>query len=685
MSESPVKAAATSASPKSSPSKKEIDTATQALNHFAQGKRHLVVGDISSAVNSLQEACRLLAEQYGETAPECGDAYFYYGRALLEMARMENGVLGNALDGVPDGDDMDNSQVENPEKMTEDEKNEVTEQVGKALEENFKDLEDVSKSKTAKQNGDTKAVESSGVEEAKMDVDSAGVSDSKNEDGGEKKDKVEKSAGEEKSKAETSDTDGTTTSKVEASSVDSENVDKESKPEKKEVVDTKDGSKEEAKKSEKVTEEKVKKVEKVEAKEEEGKTTEKGEGEKEKGSGDTKDEKGKEDAKVEEEKVKSEAKEEEMETDVTEKKEGSTEGEEEDEEEGDGDGDGEGEEESQEESQDEGEKEKGANQEEGEKTEEDEEVSNLQLSWEMLELAKVIYQKQQDENPEMAKKVAQVYLKLGEVGLESENYTQGIEDFKQCLQIQEKILEEDNRCLAETHYQLGVAHSFSDDFDKAIGSFTAAMKVIEMRITNLEKRIKEKKEWTEEQRKKDAAERPDPFYTEEGEIEELNKLLPEMKEKVTDMEEMKKDSKDRLQKAAKLPLDPVEAFMANAIGGTSKAGSSSQTGFDAPSSSKSSNPTEIKASNITHLVRKKRKPEDEVEGEEVKKAKGENGEAHGTANGTTNGTNGHSETMETEEKDTPSNGASTEELKEKAAEEMKKKTDLITGKTKAAS
>lgn len=50
------------------------------------------------------------------------------------------------------------------------------------------------------------------------------------------------------------------------------------------------------------------------------------------------------------------------------------------------------------------------------------------------------------------------------------------------------------------------------------------------------------------------------------------------------------------------------------------------------------------------FVFKQRKPEDEVEGEEVKKAKGENGEAHGTANGTTNGTNGHTETMETEEK-----------------------------------
>lgn len=71
------------------------------------------------------------------------------------------------------------------------------------------------------------------------------------------------------------------------------------------------------------------------------------------------------------------------------------------------------------------------------------------------------------------------------------------------INFQEKILEEDNRCLAETHYQLGVAHSFSDDFDKAIESFKAAMKVIEMRITNLEKQIKEKKEWTEEQKKKD--------------------------------------------------------------------------------------------------------------------------------------------------------------------------------------
>ncbi|KAK8731316.1 hypothetical protein OTU49_007542 [Cherax quadricarinatus] len=466
MSETPQKAV--SASPKSSPSKKEIDAATAALNHFAQGKRHLVVGDIHSAVNSLQEACRFLAEEYGETAPECGDAYFHYGKALLELARMESGVLGNALDGVPEGEDLENSQVESAEKATE---------------------------------------EGSTEDEEEEDGDEDGERDGDSQEG--------------------------------------ESQDEE-------------GSKDESK------------------------------------------------------------------------------------------------------SQDEG---------EGEKTEEDEEeVSNLQLAWEMLELAKVIFKKQEDSNPEMIKKVAQVYLKLGEVGLESENYAQGIEDFKQCLEIQEKHLEEDDRCLAETHYHLGVAHSFSDDFDKAVESFQAAVKVIDLRICNLNKRIKEKEDWTEEQKKKDAAERPDPFYTEQGEIDELNKLLPEIKEKIIDMEEMKKDTKEKLQKAAK------GALMARAIGGRVPSSDpvASQAGFDAPSSSTFSN---AEAKSITHLVRKKqRKPEEDAAVADIKKAKVENGES--TTSEVTS-TNGQSESMETDNK-TSSKGKDMEELKKQAAEEMKKATEEIT-------
>ncbi len=34
-------------------------------------------------------------ELYSETAAECAEPYFCYGRALLELARMERGVIEN--------------------------------------------------------------------------------------------------------------------------------------------------------------------------------------------------------------------------------------------------------------------------------------------------------------------------------------------------------------------------------------------------------------------------------------------------------------------------------------------------------------------------------------------------------------------------------------------------------------
>merc|ERR1712126_268158 len=115
-----------------------VDPKQEAANCLAVGKRNLLVSDIPLAVSSLGEACELFTKVYGETAPECAETYFYYGKALLEMARLESGVLGNALDGVPEGEEeAENSQVEDPEKLTEDEKDDVEQKVDEALNENF--------------------------------------------------------------------------------------------------------------------------------------------------------------------------------------------------------------------------------------------------------------------------------------------------------------------------------------------------------------------------------------------------------------------------------------------------------------------------------------------------------------------------------------------------------------------
>merc|ERR1712112_725165 len=112
------------------------------VDHLMEGKRYMLVKDYPSAAESLAQACHYLASKHGETAPECADAYFHYGKALLEMGRMEAGVLGNALDGLPEDEDESSAHIESTEKMTEEEKEEVGMKVMEALEENFETHEE---------------------------------------------------------------------------------------------------------------------------------------------------------------------------------------------------------------------------------------------------------------------------------------------------------------------------------------------------------------------------------------------------------------------------------------------------------------------------------------------------------------------------------------------------------------
>merc|ERR1719450_420249 len=92
-----------------------------------------------------------MVKHKGEMAAEWAEAYFYYGKALLELSRVESGVLGNALDGVDmetkASDDKD-ALVEDTEAMTTDEKSEIEEKVADALEENFEKHDIVARAHT---------------------------------------------------------------------------------------------------------------------------------------------------------------------------------------------------------------------------------------------------------------------------------------------------------------------------------------------------------------------------------------------------------------------------------------------------------------------------------------------------------------------------------------------------------
>merc|ERR1711973_952429 len=123
------------------------------------------------------------------------------------------------------------------------------------------------------------------------------------------------------------------------------------------------------------------------------------------------------------------------------------------------------------------EKQEGEASDEKKEDEEEEEPSNLQLAWEMLELAKVVFRKQLETEGEdktkLEERLVSTLLALGEVSIENGNYKQAVEDIQECLKKQE-TMPKDARILAETHYQLGVAQGFHAQHDEAAESLKSA-------------------------------------------------------------------------------------------------------------------------------------------------------------------------------------------------------------------
>ncbi|KAM6938350.1 histone-binding protein N1/N2-like [Lycodopsis pacificus] len=250
----------------------------------------------------------------------------------------------------------------------------------------------------------------------------------------------------------------------------------------------------------------------------------------------------------------------------------------------------------------------------GQEKEEDE-VGNLQLAWEMLEVAKVIYKRKEGKDDQLM--AAQAYLKLGEVSAESGNYPQALEDFQECLALQLKHLPPHSRLLAETHYHVATTLCYMDQYSQAIQHYNSSIKVIEARLAMLQEAI-------------GAAE-------EKNEMEELKQLLPDIREKVEDATESQRTASAASQAIQQTlgGASTSSAFLCENGGPSSSSSQIPVKSCDGTSPSKA-------VSNISHLVRKKRKPEEEspVKDTDAKQAKQEatvNGADSSASNGVQEG------------------------------------------------
>ena len=124
---------------------------------------------------------------------------------------------------------------------------------------------------------------------------------------------------------------------------------------------------------------------------------------------------------------------------------------------------------------------------------------------------------------------------------------QAVEDLELCLARRVASLPSDSRCIAETHYQLGIAQGFDMKWEEAVVSLEAAIKVLGTRVANLKSSTESPDESTKE----------DALYTREKEVTELEALIPEIREKITDTNEMKAESLRKMREAVGFPAGQI--------------------------------------------------------------------------------------------------------------------------------
>ncbi|XP_026179607.1 nuclear autoantigenic sperm protein isoform X2 [Mastacembelus armatus] len=520
-----------------------VDVMEEAKKLIGTGNRHLVMGDVVSAVSVFQDACGMLAAKYGDTAEECGEAFFLCGKSLLELARMENSVLGNALEGIPEESEEeeqpDNSNIESANNLDEKARDELRKQVYEAM---------AAEQKTEPVGSHIKAEDPMSIADMKKEngVKSQGEAVTGSENPSDSIVNLE-----EGNSGQEADVNGAELSPAA-------------------LVNIKVESPASSSEKETVREEKME-----DTKEQNGDVTE---------------------AKPEE------GKDEQSEPEAEQDKEES---------EGNDDDDDE------EDEDDEDEEKNGQDKEE-------DEVGNLQLAWEMLEVAKVIYTRKESKDGQLM--AAQAYLKLGEVSAESGNYPQALEDFQECLALQLKHLPSHSRLLAETHYHVATTLCYMDQYSQAIQHYNSSIKVIETRLAMLQEVI-------------DAAEEADAASEEKNEMEELKQLLPEIREKVEDAKESQRTASAASQAIQQTlgGASTSSAFLCENGGPSSSSAFATATQIPVKSSDSASSSKAV--SDISHLVRKKRKPEEEspVKDTDAKQAKQE---ATVNGNGDSSASNG---------------------------------------------
>ncbi|KZP01730.1 hypothetical protein CALVIDRAFT_16754 [Calocera viscosa TUFC12733] len=126
----------------------------------------------------------------------------------------------------------------------------------------------------------------------------------------------------------------------------------------------------------------------------------------------------------------------------------------------------------------------------GDEEDEDQEMGDAEpeddfnAAWEVLDLARAFYEK--GDNDDAKLKLAETYIALGDISLETEKFDQALSDYTSALKLKTELLPSSSRQIAEVHYKLTIVCDLTvGKLQEAITHAQAAKDSLEARLALL--------------------------------------------------------------------------------------------------------------------------------------------------------------------------------------------------------
>ena len=121
-------------------------------------------------------------------------------------------------------------------------------------------------------------------------------------------------------------------------------------------------------------------------------------------------------------------------------------------------------------------------------------IDDLQVAWEVLDTARLIYEKAIEEDSglnqgTLSLSLANVYSTLAEVSMESDAFDNAIQDFLKALDLRKRFLSEGDRAIPEIIFKLGMAHELAENYEEAKRCFQQALDLLKDRNSSLKKSL----------------------------------------------------------------------------------------------------------------------------------------------------------------------------------------------------